>query len=182
MPDRSVFVALLMVGLVASVLPAVAQDVQEYDLKAEFMRRFTLFIEWPAGALPPPDEPFVIGIIGDSPLHGALETRLNNAVIKNRRAELRIVGDLTEIDNCQVLFIASTMQARLDQILVRTRGRPVLTVADCEGCAAHGVLVNFFLVGNQVRFEVNEAAVRDSGLDFSSRLLKVARLVEDGER
>jgi hypothetical protein len=42
-------------------------------------------------------------------------------------------------------------------------------------------MVNFFLERNKVRFEINDAAVHREGLNISSQLLKLARIVkEDG--
>ena len=52
-----------------------------------------------------------------------------------------------------------------------------------EGFAERGVLINFFVAEKQVRFEINDAAAQSSGLEFSSKLLRVARLVgTDGGR
>jgi hypothetical protein len=55
----------------------------------------------------------------------------------------------------------------------------VLTVGDSDGYAARGVIANFYLEENRVRFEINrEAAVR-ARLGISSQLLKLARIVRE---
>jgi hypothetical protein len=62
-------------------------------------------------------------------------------------------------------------------ILKLTDGKPILTVGDTDGFAQDGVLVNFFSSGSYIRFEVNIDRAEKSKLKFSSRLLKLAKLV-----
>jgi YfiR/HmsC-like len=49
---------------------------------------------------------------------------------------------------------------------------------DIEGFASRGVLVNFVVERERVRFEVNLGAAQRGGFRLSSKLLKLARLVE----
>ena len=44
--------------------------------------------------------------------------------------------------------------------------------------AEKGVLFNFYTASNQIKFEINEKAVRGSGLSINYLLLNVARIVE----
>ena len=41
-----------------------------------------------------------------------------------------------------------------------------------------GVLINFYTTADTVRFEINEAAVEKSGLKVSSKLFKLAKVIE----
>jgi hypothetical protein len=56
-------------------------------------------------------------------------------------------------------------------------GRPVLTVGESPEFIQHGGIVNFFLDGKRVRFEINPTAATRVNLRISSRLLQLARLV-----
>jgi hypothetical protein len=156
--------------------------VPEYELKAEFMGRFTLFVDWPPGTLPEPPAPFVIGVVGSSALGRYLEERVANETVKDHPVVVREELELDEIADCQMLFIAGSVRSDLDQILELTRDRPILTVADSEGFAERGVLINLFVVGRRVRFEINESAVHRSGLRIGSKLYRLARLVGPGTR
>jgi hypothetical protein len=79
-----------------------------------------------------------------------------------------------------MLFIASSAAEILSEILSNTRDKPILTVSDTNGFAAKGVLINFFLAGDKIKFEINEKAVHESGLVMSYRLLNLARIVNPG--
>lgn len=83
----------------------------------------------------------------------------------------------TNLRECSVLFISASDSGNLSQILEGIKGAPVLTVGDTEGYAGRGVVVNFFLEDNKVRFEINVEASRLAGLTISSQLLKLARIV-----
>ncbi len=173
------FVLTSLIAAVVTLAGAVsAAEVPEYEVKAEFLERFTRFIDWPGEA---GEGPFTIGVIGHNPFGGYLDRVVATHKIKGRTTEIRYIDDLTQIDRCQVLFIASAERERLPKILARTGSKPILTVSDSAGFATAGVLINFYNSTDTVRFEINEAAVEKSGLKVSARLLKLARLVERGE-
>lgn len=168
------FFALLIAGAVS----VCAEQAPEYEVKAEFLERFTRFIDWPSD---PPGR-FVIGVIGRNPFNGFIERIASERRIKGRLVDVRYVSDVAQLDACQLVFIAASERAQLPRILARTASKPILTVADSDGFANAGVMINFYKTGDTVRFEVNESAVERSGLKVSSKLLKLARLVGADER
>jgi hypothetical protein len=171
--------ALVLIAVVVTLAGAVAgAEVPEYEVKAEFLERFTRFIDWPGEV---DESSFTIGVIGRNPFGSYLDRVVAMHKIKGRPTEIRYVDDLAQIDRCQVLFIASSERERLPKILARTGSKPILTVSDSSGFAAAGVLINFYTAADTVRFEINEAAVEKSGLKVSARLLKLARLVDRGD-
>jgi hypothetical protein len=155
-------------------LAAHGEQVPEYELKAEFLTRFATFVEWPSGA---ESHPFTVGVIGHNPFNGYLE-KIAARKIKNRPVSIRIISDLSQIDGCDILFISASEKPRLQSILAHTESRPILTVADSNGFAAAGVLINFYSTSDTVRFEINENAVDRSGLHVSSKLFKLAKVIE----
>lgn len=178
--ENSVRVALASVVFLLSLgaLATEAQQVPEYQVKAELLERFTRFIEWPASA---DNSKFVIGVIGMNPFGPYLEGIASTRKIKGRRVEIQYLRDPAAIGRCHLLFIAASEKASIEEILSRTRTKPILTVGDSTGFADAGVLINFYVAGNTVRFEINESAMGRSGLRASSKLLKLARVI-DAER
>jgi hypothetical protein len=65
------------------------------------------------------------------------------------------------------------------QILQSLNGASVLTVADTEGFANMGGIINFVLDDGRVRFEINLKAAEAAHLKLSARLLTVAKAVVD---
>jgi hypothetical protein len=163
------FAVALLLSLAAS-----GEQVSEYELKAEFLSRFATFIEWPPSG---DARAFTIGVIGHNPFNGYLD-KIASRRIKNRPVTIRYINDLSQIDGCDIVFISGSEKSRLQTILARTESRPILTVADSNGFAAAGVLINFYTTADTVRFEINEAAVEKSGLKVSSKLFKLAKVIE----
>ena len=155
-----------------------SQD-REYQIKAEFLERFTRFIEWPADpAVSGPSNQFTLCIIGKDPF-GPYLTELATAVkIQNKQILLRNIDSTKEIEACNLLFISNSEKLNLPNILNHTREKPILTVADSPGFGERGVLINFYQAEAFIRFEINRSAVEQSRLRFSSRLLKLGRLID----
>ena len=167
-----------LVALVLVLAAPVRAQVPEYEAKSEFLERFTRFIEWPAGSsAEDPSTPFVIGVVGRDPFGPYLDA-LATRTIKGKSVRVRRLSGTTELAGCcHLLFIAASEARDLPRILERTAARPVLTVGDTKGYGEAGVLINLVADGGRIAFEVNESAVRKSGLKFNSKLLRLARLV-----
>lgn len=151
----------------------------EYDVKAEVLDRVVRFVEWPPTAFAAPAAPFVWCVVGDDPFGGRLETMTLGRAYAGRAAVVRHLRGAEGVEACHLVFVASTASSRLAGVLARTDGKPVLVAGDTPGFAASGALVNLYVEGAHVGFEVNVDAVRRSGLVFSGKLLYLARVVRD---
>lgn len=149
-------------------------ETPESRVKAAFIEKFTHFIDWPEDSMRQ-DGPFVIGIIGHSPVTPHLLEITSGRKIKNHDLVLRSVGNGPAISECQMLYIAPGESANLAAILARVKNRPILTVADSPGFAERGVMINLFRAGSYVRFEINLDEARRSPLKFSSKLLALSK-------
>jgi len=88
-----------------------------------------------------------------------------------------IVRSILQPDaGCDVLFVPRRFAAA-HEYLHAVDGKPVLTVGESPEFVQEGGIVNFFLDGKRVRFEINPAAATRANLRISSRLLQLARLV-----
>jgi hypothetical protein len=158
---------------------ASAQDapVSEYQVKAAYLYNFAKFVEWPPGSFASPSEDFQICILGPDPIGDELRNLTRDKAVNSRQFEVRDVVDPQQGKTCQILFIASSAQKHLRQILNVLLGTSVLTVGENEGFAERGGMINFFLQNGRVKFEVNPKAAEQAGLKVSSKLLSVAKVV-----
>lgn len=163
-------------ALGACAVPAGA-EVDELELKAELIGRFPSFVEWPSDKLPEdPDEPLVLGVLGKDPFEGRLEEVAEHRT--GRRLEVRPIEDLDEIEACHLIYVGASEKSRLADIVEAARREHVLTIGDSPGFAKRGIHLNLYRSGRRVGFEVNLRSAEDSGLELSSKLLRLARLVE----
>lgn len=160
--------------------PLPAQTAREYSIKASFISRFVGFIQWPSGrgaqrALP---EPFVVSVLGSDPFLGDLERAFRGADLGGRKVIVRRAADLDDLPGSRIVFIARGEKERLDRVVSWAEAHGALTIGDGEGFAERGVIINFYLRDQKVRFEINVRAAERCGFQISSLLLKVARIVE----
>ncbi|HED15663.1 MAG TPA: YfiR family protein [Gammaproteobacteria bacterium] len=151
----------------------------EYDLKAAFIEKFLHFIKWPAGSTAYEDETgFTICIAGINPFKGSLEQAARLSRFNNNAIQVKQVAEYDKITDCHVLFISSTSDIKLKKILALTKGQPILTISDSPGYAVDGVIINFYPRNKSLGFEINRQAAVAAQITISSRLLKLANIVE----
>jgi hypothetical protein len=167
---RKIAVAILLLVSVS----AAAAELAEYQIKAEFIERFTRFVEWPESA-PQPASPFVIGVIGRDPFGPYLDAIARERTIKGRPVQIHRLKSVDDLASCQIVFIASSEKSRVDEIVTHARAGPVLTIGDSPGFPASGVMINLYTSENKVRFEINEQELSRSGFQASAQLLNLAR-------
>lgn len=165
----------------AGILPCLAepQEAQpEYAIKARFLLQFPEFVSWPPSAdLGDASKPFVILVLGDSPFGDRLDKAAQGRKVQGHPIEIRYSHDAAALDGCHMVFICASERGRLGALLLRAAARPVLTVADTEGFAEQGVMINLVIESNLPRFEINRTPAHGAGLAFSAQLLGLARKV-----
>lgn len=159
--------------LCLALTPAHA-DHSEYEIKAAFIHNIAKFAEWPTA--PRAANFLKLCALGNDPLGGALAT-LRGKQIGALRWELKEVGSTSNLRECDALFIAASESGALKRILDDLKGSAVLTLGDTGGYADQGVMVNFYLDGDKIRFEINLESANSAGIRLSSKLLKIGKIV-----
>ncbi|MBI4600564.1 MAG: YfiR family protein [Planctomycetes bacterium] len=171
---QRVLAASLLGPLAAALLAAAGPEGPgEHEVKAQFLHRFALFIEWPADAFADPKEPLVFGVLGKDPFGGALEEALRDKRIAGRGLVVKRFPELKDLEPCHVLFVSESMKSSLKEVLQAVKGKPTVTVSDLDAFAEEGGVFRFFLAEKKVRFKINLSAAERARVTISSRLLQV---------
>ena len=158
-----------------------SSDSSEYLIKAGFIFNFAKFVEWPSNAFTQPDSPIVIGILGTDPFGTIIDKTVQDKKIGTRGfvvKRLKWGTDLKELKECKILFVGASERAHIDELVQIVRGLHILTVGETPGFAERGGVIRFVLEDNRVRFEVNVVAAQQADLTISSRLLTLARIIQ----
>jgi hypothetical protein len=151
---------------------------EEYPLKALIISRFFNFVKWPAASGNTGDSShFVLGVFGKTPILEHEQTFYEEIELPEKKVTIKKISQLGQINECHALIIAPTESGRLKEILSITGDKPILSIGDTRGFAEEGVLINLYREGKKVKFEINYSAVKKSGLVFSSKLYKLARII-----
>lgn len=172
----------LRIAASALLLAAAAEGAEKpraaEEVKAAFVCNFADFVEWP----PAPDSPaatVTIGILGEDPFGQLIDEAASARSVPGRKLEVLRLDKEEAAADVQILFVGASEEENLAAILEAVRGLPVLTVGDLPGFASRGGVIGLLVEDKRVRLEINVAAAHRAGLAISSRLLKLARLVED---
>jgi hypothetical protein len=174
----SAFVAISGLTFVVSSLEGEQPKPTESQVQAAYLYNFGKFVQWPASTAGAQSESFNICIYGQDPFGGILNATVSNQMINGKGVVAKRIGDAREVASCQILFISSSEDARLKQILEALNGAAVLTVSDMPQFSQRGGMIQFILERNRVRFEIDLTATQNAGLSLSSELLRVAAAVK----
>src|SRR6185295_9163870 len=104
-----------------------AQPSREYQIKAVFLFNFAQFTDWPSSAFTRTNDPIVIAVLGTNPFDDFLESTVRNENVHGRRLIVRHYKTVEEIQTCHILYVGQSEARRLQQIVRKLKGKPMLT-------------------------------------------------------
>jgi hypothetical protein len=172
----SVGVGALLVTL--SPPDARAADSSALSLKAAFVFNFVKFVEWPTDA-PASGMALRVCVANEPDVARELTAIVGTQQIGGRSVQvLRTTVD-TVLAQCQLLYVGATSLNNARKATEPLKAQPVLTVSDTLGFAEAGGMIELYVEDGRMRFAINLAAARRAHLVVSSRILALARAVEE---
>jgi hypothetical protein len=151
-------------------------DPTEYGLKSVFLYQFCRFMEWPSSAFSSPNDPFVIGIVGDDPFGDLLPEAVEGEKYHGRPIRIEHYRSPRDIKKCHLLFVSRSEVDRMAEILAQVAGKNTVTVGETDGFLDRGGMIALSSDHNRVRLRVNTSSLRAANVDVSSKLLRVAEI------
>jgi hypothetical protein len=173
-PVRLLMAAIVCVLISASELHGQTAKPTEYQVKAVYLYNFGRFVTWPARAAASASAPFTLCVLGEDPFGAALDQVVAGETIGHAHVIVQRISKPQEAAICRVLFISSSRDSELKDILAALNSLSILIVSDMPEFAERGGMIQFVLDGSRVRFEVNLAAAERAGLSLSSEMLRLA--------
>lgn len=143
----------------------------EYPVKANYLVRFAAFVQWPNAAFAAPASPVVVCVLGADPFGASLDKAAAAQAVNGRPVAVRRLAKVDARSGCHVLYVGRSRGQSQSDALKAVAGAPVLTVTDFSG--PRGV-IHFAVVGNKVKFHIDERMAAAGGMTISSRLLALA--------
>jgi hypothetical protein len=169
--------------LLLLILPAATTQAQdataEYQLKAAFLFKFPLYIDWPAQAFTAADGPLVFGIMASEPMYAGLQALAEGRTINGHVVTVVRLQPDAALTSIHVLFIGREASTDAEALLQQAVSGSILTVTEASPPVPADSMINFDVSEDRVRFDVALAPAKAAGLNLSSRLLQVAQTVTD---
>jgi hypothetical protein len=160
-----------------TILPAQQTKPNEYQVKAAYLYNFARVVKWPAVIAAGKGDSFAVCVLGQDPFGSTLDSTLAGEALDGKPVVIRRIARPQDAADCRILFVSSTEEHHLKEILAAIEQASVLTVSDIPGFSRRGGIIEFIAEGGRVRFEINLASAESARLVLSSELLKVAATV-----
>lgn len=160
-----------------STAQTAAESELGYPIKAAFLYKFCLYVEWPSDAFNDPESPITLGVAGPDVVFEELSAAVKDRMISNRRLEVHRINQSSDVANMHLLFVARSEVPLLRNVVTKLKNAPLLLVTEVDDGLDEGAGINFIVKDNKVRFDVALDTTTRQGLHLSAQLLKVARNV-----
>lgn len=152
----------------------------ESILKAVLIEKFTRFIEWNDTLDNPGSKvDFTIGTICDDDFSEVLTEIYAEIPIQNRRVGVIQLQTKDQITSCDLVFFGRCIcencpSKRIVEFLNAALHKPILLIGEDHRLCEQGVHICLKKSGSRIRFDINAGAIRQSNLDVSYKLLRLA--------
>jgi hypothetical protein len=164
--------------LVATHGFAQSSKVDANQVQAAYLFNFGKFVKWPTVAPANRSGSFTICVLDGDPFGVVLQSTLAGESVGGKPVTIKRLAKVQDAAACHILFISQGEGHDLKEILAAVGSESVLTVSDIPDFSKRGGMIQFVLVNDRIRFEINLEGAEKSNLVFPSELLKVATAVK----
>lgn len=147
-------------------------------VKAVYVYHFASFAQWPQERAAAPLKNVRLCVVGGGETVAQLTKLDGQDLGDGRLLEISPVRLEQIVRACQMLFIGDAPRFTSDPAWIKLRGEPVLSVSDQPGFAQKGGMIEMFLRDDKVRMRINLGMARTAGISLSSKLLRLAEIVD----
>ncbi|MES2606275.1 MAG: YfiR family protein [Pseudomonadota bacterium] len=169
----------LLLTLLTAATASAQEASAEYQLKAAFLFKFPLYVEWPAQTFAASDSPLVFGVMASEPMFIGLQELAEGRTVDGHMVSVQRLQPDAALTSVHVLFIGSEFGDATPALLQQAVSRAILTVTEASTPVPADSMINFNVSEDRVRFDIATAPARAAGLTLSSRLLQVAQTVRE---
>ncbi len=154
-----------------------SRSVEKQAVLAVLTLNVARFTSWPEQIFNTAESILNLCVFGDNVVQNAFED-IDNKIINNKTINIVNLSRLRNVNRCQLLYLSELEHSRLILLLAEIHGQAILTVGENMGFLQAGGMVGLEKVEGKIRLTINLAKVEQTGLVISSRLLKLAKIVD----
>jgi hypothetical protein len=136
-----------------------------------FIYNFTRLVEWPESYK---SGDFVIAVYGNSEVFTELEAYTAGKKVGMQSIVVKRVKELTEMDKCNIIFVAYNKSSTLAEVIKKTEANPTLIIGERKNMVNEGAGIGFVLTDDKLKFELNLPAATRNGLKVNTKLQEMA--------
>jgi len=153
-----------------------SQSVEKQTVLAVLTLNVARFTRWPEHAFKNEKNTLNLCVFGDNVVQQSFEN-INNKVINNKNIHVINLSRLRNVNQCQLLYLSELNRNRLTPLLIELKGQPILTIGENMEFLQAGGMVGLEKVNEKMQLNINLSVIKQTELEISSRLLKLANIV-----
>jgi len=139
--------------------------------EAVFIYNFTRLIEWPSDFK---KGDFVIGIYGTTDVLQEISHYMTGKTVGSQSVKVVKYNTVESIGRCHILFVAFGKSNEISLVQERIGNNKTLIVGEKNGLLKNGAAINFVVIDNNLKFELNSTNASKYGLKILSALEKLS--------
>ena len=153
---------------------AFSQDRPMHEVHSMMVYNFTKYVQWPDHAA---GGEFIIGVVGNADIYNTLNGWYGGKPRGPKTYIIKKFNSAADVTECHVLYIDKSKSGEFDNANDKVKGKGTLIITDKSGLGEKGSSINFKLVDNKLKFELNQKAIEASNLKVSGALSSMAILI-----
>jgi hypothetical protein len=153
---------------------AQAQERSVQEVYSMMVYNFTKYVQWPDHA---GGGEFVIGVVGNNDIYNTLNQWYGGKPRGSKTYVIKKFNTAADVTDCHVLYIDKSKSGEFENANNKVKGKGTLVITDKSGLGEKGSSINFKMVDNKLKFELNQKAIEASNLKVSGALSSMAILI-----
>jgi len=172
----SISITVLLLVLLSSASSAQTSSITlENRVKAAYLYNILKFTQWQKFKSAEVSSPIHLCVLGRDSIAEALEP-VTKKTAQGRSITLEIISTFDAKKRCQVLVISAKRHHK--NLFKVAENAGVLTLSSHEYFAVDGGMIGFVIRNGKVHMEINISALRQAGIQMSSKLLEISTLIK----
>ena len=165
---------LVLAALLMTSYSTFAQERPLHEVHSMMVFNFIKYVQWPDHDK---SGEFVIGVVGSNDVFNTLSAWYGGKVKGNKTFVIKKFASAAEVTDCHLVYIDRSKSGEFEAINNKVKGKGTLVVTDRIGLGQKGSCINFKVIDDKLRFELNQQAVDASNLKVSGALASMAILI-----
>jgi len=145
-------------------------------IKSIYIYNFTKYIEWPDSYK---EGNFVIGFMGsNSALLNELSKMSETKKVGTQSIQIKNISSVDNTERFNIIYILADNSSQLAEVISKVKGKSTLIVTDKPGLAKQGSGINFVIVENKQKIELNKSNIEKYKLKIASTLVQMSLPVD----
>jgi len=170
------FIACLLIFF-SSIDMVWSRSVEKQEILAVLTLNVARFTTWPEQTFKAVEPILNLCVFGNNVVQQSFE-KINKKVINNRTIHIINLSRLRNLHQCKLLYLSDIDRNKLKPLLKEMQSYPVLTIGENMEFIKAGGMVGLEKINGKIQLTINLPNIKQSDLVISSRLLKIANIVD----